>query len=142
MLISTLYLGALEGSNPDFRGCSSAHQNPSGGSRGDGHSVSRVCNLVHSQKFPVEYHCLESRTHRAKRDSHLLVVARGALACAGERNTAWIVFQKQRGRTIVTILNTAYASSELWLRALVKLMGTFLAVGGSQIVAIMPNIPV
>ena len=42
----------------------------------------------------------------------------------------------------MTILNTAYVSSELWLRALVKLMGTFLAVEGSQIVAIMPNIPV
>ena len=42
----------------------------------------------------------------------------------------------------MTILNTAYTSSELWLKALVKLMGTVLAVGGSQIVAIMLYIPV
>ena len=142
MLISTLYLGALEGSNPGLPRLLKRSSKSIGWVEGGWPPVSRVCNLVHSQKFPVEYHCLESRTHRAKRDSHLPVVARGALACAGERNTAWIVFQKQRGRTIVTILNTAYASSELWLRALVKLMGTFLAVGGSQIVAIMPNIPV
>ena len=81
MLISTLYLGALEGSNPGVPRLLKRSSKSIGWVEG-GRPFGFPCMQFSAfPKVSRRISLFGARTHRAKRDSHLLVVARGVGLC-------------------------------------------------------------